>query len=185
MVFDSTGRRGGEERQVELHWQVDPSDPLLQKRKVLLFGAIDTAAAKIVISKLIHLDQKSSKPIDLFLMTPGGDMTAAIGIEQVMRSLRSPVNTIAIGECSSAGAFLLAAGTGKRIALEGTVIVIHGMQFAGTPPPGAPENLQGYYTSFWAKKARLPKEWLPLPPGEVHVFTAQQAVDFGVVDRVD
>jgi len=185
MVFGTGRLVGDQERRVELDWVLDPSDPLLEKRKILLFGAIDTASARIVITKLLYLSEKSRRPIDLFLMTPGGDMTAAIGIEQVIRSLRAPVNTIAIGECSSAGAFLLAAGTGERVALRGTTIVIHGMEFSGKPPAGAPENLQGYYTDFWQTRSRLPAEWLPLPPGQLHVFTAEQAKQFGIVDKVE
>ena len=168
----------------ERAWSLDPSDPLLKSRTILLFGRIDAASAEVCIAKLLHLADLNSRPIDLFLMTPGGEMTAAIAIEQIIRSIRAPVNTIAIGECSSAGAFLLAAGTGERIALRGTTIVVHGMQFRGDPPPGAPENLQAYYTGFWQAQTRLPQAWLPLAPGAVHALTAVEAKKFGVVDRI-
>lgn len=189
-VFLTTGcvfleRRDTDEADAaQRYWTLDPNDPLLEKRTVLLFGRIDSASAEICIAKLLHLAARSTRPIDLYLLTPGGEMTAAIAIEQVMRGLRAPVNTIAIGECSSAGAFLLAAGTGKRTAVRGTTIVLHGMQFTGDPPPGAPENLQNYYTGFWLEEASLPEAWLPMAPGAVHALTAREALRFGVVDAV-
>jgi len=171
----------------QLDTRVDFNDPLLNSRKILLFGSIDQQTADVAIQKLLFLDSKGHDPIDLFLETPGGDMKYAWAIEQTIRFIHSPVNTYALSECNSGGAMLLAAGTGKRRAFHGAVIVIHGLQpgVAGDKPPTAyVGDIQDSYTDFWHKSAKLPESWLPLPFGIFHILTAEQALKCGIVDEV-
>ena len=164
---------------------VDFADPVLNDRKILLFGPIDQRAAEVVIREFLYLDGKSHEPIDFYLKSPGGDMQYSFAIEQTMRLLRSRVNTYALSECNSGGAVLLAAGTGKRSALHGTMIVIHGIAFHGNkPPPVYTAGMQDIYTEFWRKHTRLPQSWRPLPFDSLHILTAEHALEYGVVDEV-
>ena len=164
--------------------RVDFTDPVLNRRQILLFGPIDQRMAELTIQKLLFLDGKSHAPIDLFLQTPGGELKSAMAIEQVLSLIKSPLNTYALSECNSGGTMLLAAGTGKRRAFRGAVFIVHGLLVSGKPPPGLTERLQDAYTHFWHKRSRLPDSWLPLPPGIEHVLSAEQALEYGLVDEI-
>ena len=164
--------------------RVDFADPVLNSRQILLFGAIDQRTAEIAIQKLLFLDGKNHNPIDLYLQTPGGDTKYAFAIEETMRLVHSPVNTYALSECNSGGAMLLAAGTGKRRAFHGAVIILHGLVVHGNPPAGFVERIQDSYTDFWRKRTHLPQSWLPLPFGSERVLTAGQSLEYGIIDEV-
>jgi ATP-dependent Clp protease, protease subunit len=164
--------------------RVDFSDPVLANRQIILCGLIDQRAAQETIEKLLFLDAKSHDPIDLLLHTPGGEIKHAMAIEQAMRLVRSPVNTCALFECNSGGAVLLAAGTGKRKAFRGAVIVVHGLTSHGKPPPDFTKLIQDTYTQFWRTRARLPNSWLPMPPGVLHFLSVEQALEYGLVDEI-
>ena len=164
--------------------RLDYSDPILNDRKILLFGPIDARTAELTIQKLLYLDGKSHDPIDLFLQTPGGQVKSGMAIEQIMRLLQSPVNTWALSECNSGGAFLLAAGTGKRRAFRGAVMMVHGLQVRGPIPSDFVERLEKGYTEFWRKRTRLPESWLPLSRDIEHHLSAEEAMAYGLVDEV-
>lgn len=163
---------------------VDYADPVLNQRRVLLFGPIDQQAAELTIQKLLFLDGKSHDPIDLFLQTPGGELKPAMAIEQMMRVIRSPVNTYALSECNSGGAYLLAAGTGKRRAFRGALIMVHGVSSHDNPPQDFVKVLSEGYDDFWRKHARLPESWFPMWSGTNHFLSAKQALEYGLVDEV-
>jgi len=164
--------------------QIDFTDPVLNQRQILLLGDITPRVAEVTIQKLLYLDGKSHEPIDLYLQTPGGEMKSAFAIEQTIRLLKSPLNTYALSECNSGGAMLLAAGTGKRRAFHGAIVIIHGLKIQGKVPPDFVEWVQGAYTEFWRKKTRLPAAWLPLPYDIKHTLSAEQALEYGVVDEL-
>ena len=164
--------------------RVDFSDPILNDRKILLFGPIDARTAELTIRELLYLDGKSHEPIDLLLQTPGGQVKSGMAIEQVMRLLQSPVNTWALSECNSGGAFQLAAGTGKRRAFRGAVMMVHGLQVHGPIPKDFVERLDKGYTEFWRERTRLPESWLPMPRGVEHHLSADEALAYGLVDEV-
>jgi ATP-dependent Clp protease, protease subunit len=163
---------------------IDFSDPVLNQRRVFLVGSITEATAAQAIRQLLFLDAQNNRPIDLYLMTPGGDLKATFAVEHAMRQVRSPINTCAIGECNSGGAVLLAAGTGERRAFGDTTVVIHGMEVKNKPPTKYVELTQEAYTAFWRRHARLPKSWLPIPHGKLFVVTAREALEFGVIDKI-
>jgi ATP-dependent Clp protease protease subunit len=160
------------------------SDPVLNQRRIILFGEVTETAAEEVIQKLFYLDAQEDKPIDLYLMTAGGDLKAAFSVENAMQLIRSRVNTHAFSECNSAGAVLLAAGTGERVAFRGAMIVIHGFEIHGKPHEDYVEGTQAYYTAFWRHRAKLPAQWLPIPPNTLHFLTAEEALEYGVVDKI-
>jgi ATP-dependent protease ClpP protease subunit len=163
---------------------VDFADPVLNRRQILLFGDIDEKAAERTIQKLLFLEGKGHEPIDLYLMTPGGEFKSAFAIEHVMRSIKSLVNTYALSECNSGGAVLLAAGTGRRKAFRGATVIVHGMKVRGKPPVELTRQIQDGYTRFWRERARLPESWLPLPPDILHVLSAEQALEYRIVDEI-
>jgi ATP-dependent Clp protease protease subunit len=164
--------------------RVDYADPVLNSRKILLFGPVDEEAAELTIQKLLYLDEKSHEPIDLLLQTPGGEIKAALAIEQTMRLIQSPVNTCALSECNSAGLILLAGGTGKRQIFQRAVVVVHGLTVHGRAPAEYVNKIQELYTEFWRQHAHLPESWLPLPEGVNHVLSAAQAVRYGLADDI-
>lgn len=167
--------------------RVDFTDPVLNSRKILLFGPIDQQAGEITIQKLLFLDGRGHDPIDLFLETPGGDMKYGWAIRQTMGLIHSPVNTYALSECNSAGALLLAAGTGKRRAFHDSVIVIHGLKPGvgdDKPPVDFVTDFQKNYTEFWRERAKLPQDWLPLPFDSLRILTSEQALEYGIIDEV-
>jgi ATP-dependent Clp protease, protease subunit len=163
---------------------VDFNDPVLNHRQILLFGMLDQRTAEITIQKLLYLDAKNHEPIDIYLQTPGGEFKDAMAIEQTMRLIQSPVNTYAMSECNSGGVVLLAAGTGKRRAFHGAVVIVHGMKIVGQAPADLIDRVQDAYTDFWRQHAKLPEAWLPLPRDIMHVLSAEQALEFGLVDEV-
>jgi len=164
--------------------RTDFSDPVLNQRRVLVVGNITEATGAEAIRQLLFLDAQSDEPIDLYLMTPGGDLKVAFAIMHTFGTMRSRVNTCALGECNSAGAVLLAAGTGLRKAFPDSIVVIHGMGVSRNPPAQYVELTQASYTAFWRCRTRLPDSWLPIPQGGLHFLTAQQALDYGVIDRI-
>jgi ATP-dependent Clp protease protease subunit len=107
--------------------QYDIFSRLLKDRVIFLGEAIDNSVANVVVGQMLFLE--SSEPerdIHLYINSPGGIVTAGMAILDTMRFIKSPVCTICIGEASSMGAVLLAAGAkGKRFSLPNARIMIH------------------------------------------------------------
>ncbi|MDE5855771.1 MAG: ATP-dependent Clp protease proteolytic subunit [Anaeroplasmataceae bacterium] len=98
---------------------------LLQDRIILLVGEIDDHMSSLLISQLLYLDSVSHEDIDIYISSPGGSITAGLGIFDTLHHINSKVNTIVVGMAASMAAFLLASGTGKRYALPHSEIMIH------------------------------------------------------------
>jgi ATP-dependent Clp protease protease subunit len=100
---------------------------LLRERIVFLGQAIEPEVANLVVAQLLFLDaEEPGKDLNLYINSPGGDMTALFAIHDTMRFLQSDVATICIGQAASAAAVLLAAGTpGKRFTLPNARVLIH------------------------------------------------------------
>jgi len=100
---------------------------LLKDRIIFLGDPIEDHIANLVIAQLLFLAaEDSEKDINLYINSPGGVVTAGLAIYDTMQYLKCPVSTICIGQASSMGALLLAAGTkGKRFALPHARIMIH------------------------------------------------------------
>jgi len=96
---------------------------LLGKREILLFGEVDTDTSKEVVKSLRLLGHKR-KSITLWINSPGGDVTNGIAIIDSIRTIRSPVVTITIGEACSMTAFIFIVGD-KRIITKNSIIMFH------------------------------------------------------------
>jgi ATP-dependent Clp protease protease subunit len=100
---------------------------LLRDRIVFLGTALDDAVANLVVAQLLFLEgEDPERPINLYINSPGGDMTALFAIHDTMQFLRAPVSTMCVGQAASAAAVLLAAGApGKRFVLPNARVLIH------------------------------------------------------------
>jgi ATP-dependent Clp protease, protease subunit len=100
---------------------------LLKDRVIFLGSPIDDAVANTVIAQLLFLESEDkTKDIKLYINTPGGSVTAGLAIYDTMHYVKPDVTTICVGQASSMGAVLLAAGApGKRFALPNSEILLH------------------------------------------------------------
>ncbi|MBS3960102.1 MAG: ATP-dependent Clp endopeptidase proteolytic subunit ClpP [Xanthomonadaceae bacterium] len=100
---------------------------LLKERVVFLVGPVDDYMANVVVAQLLFLEADNpEKDISLYINSPGGIVTAGLAIYDTMRFIKPDVSTICVGQASSMGAFLLAAGAkGKRYALPNSRVMIH------------------------------------------------------------
>lgn len=100
---------------------------LLEDRIVFLTGEVNDVSADIVIAQLIYLEGKDpEKDISLYINSPGGSVTAGMGIYDTMNYIKCDVQTICVGMAASMGAFLLSSGAkGKRFSLPNSEIMIH------------------------------------------------------------
>merc|ERR1711937_630398 len=106
---------------------VDIYNRLYRERIIFLGSEIDDELANQVIGVMLYLDSEdSSKPIYLYINSPGGSVTAGLAIYDTMKYVKSDLVTICVGLAASMGAFLLSAGTkSKRLALPHSRIMIH------------------------------------------------------------
>ncbi len=118
MVIEQTGRT---ERAFDIYSR------LLKDRIVFIGSPIDDQVANLVIAQLLFLEAEDpEKDINLYINTPGGYVTSGLAIYDTIKFIKPDVATICIGQASSMGAILLAAGTkGKRSALPNSRIMIH------------------------------------------------------------
>ena len=107
--------------------QWDIFSRLLSDRIIMLFDSIDRNTACVIISQLLFLESMdSTKDIRIYINSPGGSVDAGLAIYDTIRHIKCDVSTVCVGEASSMGAFLLAAGTkGKRYSLANSSIMIH------------------------------------------------------------
>ena len=100
---------------------------LLKERIVFLVGPVNDSVASLVTAQLLFLESENpNKEINFYINSPGGLVTAGLGIYDTMQYINSPVSTLCIGQASSMGSFLLAAGEkGKRYSLPNSRIMVH------------------------------------------------------------
>lgn len=118
MVIEQSGRG---ERSYDIYSR------LLEERIIFITGEINDTTADIVVAQLIYLEGKDAdKPINIYINSPGGSVTAGLAIYDTMNYIKCDVSTICIGLAASMGAFLLSSGTkGMRYALPNAEIMIH------------------------------------------------------------
>ncbi|KDP42914.1 hypothetical protein JCGZ_23856 [Jatropha curcas] len=100
---------------------------LLKERIVCINGPINDDTSHVVVAQLLFLESENpSKPIHMYLNSPGGQVTAGLAIYDTMQYIRSPINTICMGQAASMASLLLAAGAkGERKSLPNATIMIH------------------------------------------------------------
>ena len=166
---------------------------LLKDRIIFVGSAIDDNVSNIIIAQLLFLEADDpDKDIHLYINSPGGVVTAGLAIYDTMQYIRPDVSTICIGQASSMGALLLAAGaSGKRYALPNARIMIH-QPMGGFQ--GQASDVEIHAKEILFLKARL-NEIMALHTGQKieaiekdtdrdNFFSAEQAVAYGLVDKV-
>ena len=166
---------------------------LLSDRIIVLSDQVNDTTASLVVAQLLFLEsQDSEKDISLYINSPGGSVTAGLAIYDTMNYIKCDVSTICVGMAASMGAFLLSSGAkGKRIALPNAEIMIH-QPSAGTQ--GKVTDMESDVEHFLRIKKNL-NEILANNTGKTageikaaserdHWMTAQEALDFGLIDKI-
>ena len=166
---------------------------LLRERVVFLGTAIDDDVANLVVAQLLHLEAEDpEKDIQMYVNSPGGVVYAGLAIYDTMRFIKPDVATICCGIAMSAGSLILAGGAdGKRSALPNSRILIHqpsgGFQGQATDIQiHARETLalRERLEEIYAQHTGQPQEQISLDLERDRYFTADQAKEYGLIDRV-
>lgn len=166
---------------------------LLKDRIIFLGAPIDDIFANLIIAQLLFLEAEDpEKDINLYVNSPGGSVTAGLGIYDTMQYVKPPINTICLGQAASMGAFLLTAGTkGKRFALPNARVMIHqpmgGFQGQATEIDiHAREilKIRERLNEIMAKHTGQSLEKIALDTERDHFMSAEEAKRYGLIDEV-
>ena len=166
---------------------------LLKERIVFLVGTVSDNIASLVTAQFLFLESENpKKEIFFYINSPGGLVTSGLGIYDTMQYIKSPVSTLCIGQASSMGSFLLAAGEkGKRFSLPNSRIMVH-QPSAGFQ--GQATDIQIHAKEILSLKERLNKIYSKHTGQSIKeisqalerdkFMTAEEAKDFGLIDSV-
>jgi len=186
MVVEQTGRG---ERSYDIYSR------LLKDRIVMLTGEVNDMTANLVVAQMLFLEsQNNSDPINFYINSPGGAVTAGLGIYDTMQFIKSPVSTIVMGQACSMGSFLAQAGeAGHRLVLPNSRTMIH--QPSGGAGGQATDmeiqvqeilKMKKNLTEIYVKHNSVGKTYEELAAAmeRDNFMSAQEAVDFGLADKV-
>jgi len=166
---------------------------LLKERIIFLVGPVNDAVATLITAQLLFLESESpKKEISFYINSPGGLVTSGLGIYDTMQYIKPPVSTLCIGQASSMGSFLLAAGEkGKRFSLPNSRIMVH-QPSAGFQ--GQATDIEIHAKEILALKDRLNKIYSKhTKKSEPDIkkalerdkfMTPEEAKQFGLIDEV-
>lgn len=166
---------------------------LLQERIIFVGTEIDDGVANVVMAQLLHLaDVAPDREVSLYVNSPGGSFTALMAIYDTMQFVQAPVATYCLGQAASAAAVLLAAGeSGRRFALRHSRVLLHQPSAGGQ---GTVSDLALQADELLRVRSQVEEvlsrhtgrsiEQLRLDTDRDKVLTAEQAVEFGIVDHV-
>ena len=166
---------------------------LLNDRIIMLNDEVNNTTASLVVAQLLYLEgQDPDKDISLYINSPGGVITAGMAIYDTMQYIKCDVSTICMGMAASMGAFLLAAGAkGKRYALPNAEIMIHqpsgGAQGQATDIQIQAERIlqmKKSLNTILAERTGQPYEVICKDTERDNFMTAQQAMEYGLIDKV-
>jgi len=166
---------------------------LLKERIIFLNGQVDDNVANLIVAQMLFLESEApDKDIYLYINSPGGLVTAGMAIYDTMNYIRCDVSTLCVGQAASMGAHLLSAGKkGKRYALPNARVMIHqplgGFQGQATDIEiHAREiiKLKQRLNEMMAEHTGQPLEKLADDVERDYFLTAEEAKDYGLVDRV-
>jgi ATP-dependent Clp protease protease subunit len=184
MVIERTARG---EREFDIYSR------LLNERIIFLGTPIDDQVANLVVAQLLHLESEDpDKDISIYINSPGGSIYAGLAIYDTMNFVKPDIHTMCVGVAMSMGSLLLAAGTkGKRACLPNSRILIH-QPSAGFE--GQSTDIEIHAREILAIRARtdeiyaehtgLSKEQVRADMERDRFFTAEQALEYGLIDRV-
>jgi ATP-dependent Clp protease protease subunit len=185
MVVEQTNRG---ERAYDLYSR------LLKEHIIFLGTPIDDTIANLICAQLLHLESENpDKDINIYINSPGGDITALFAIYDTMQYIKPDVSTYCVGQAASMAAVLLAAGAkGKRTLLPNSRVLIHQPWLQGLG--GQQSDIEIHARDLMQMRGRLDeilafhtgrnKEEVHLDTERDRILSADEAVAYGIVDRV-
>ncbi|MFH1201889.1 MAG: ATP-dependent Clp endopeptidase proteolytic subunit ClpP [Candidatus Omnitrophota bacterium] len=185
MVVEQTSR--GYERAYDIYSR------LLKDRIVFIGTAIDDVVANLVIAQILFLQMEDvNKDINIYVNSPGGSITAGLAVYDTMQFVKPDICTYCLGQASSMGALLLAAGTkGKRFCLPHARIMIH-QPWGGVQGQAADISIQtkeilrlrDRINELLSSHTGQPLERIQKDTDRDYFMSAQEAKDYGLIDEV-
>ena len=166
---------------------------LLNDRIIMLNGQVDDASASVIIAQLLFLEgQDPDKDISFYINSPGGSVSAGLAIYDTMQYIKCDVSTICMGMAASMGAFLLSSGAkGKRYALPNSEIMIH-QPLGGAQGQASDiiihanhiKRTRSNLNKILSENTGKPIEVIEQDTERDNFMTAQEAADYGLIDKV-
>jgi len=166
---------------------------LLKDRIIFLGSAIDDDVANLIIAQLLFLAAEDpEKDIHLYINSPGGSVTAGMGIFDTMQFIKPDVSTICVGMAASMGSLLLTAGApGKRFALPNSEIMIH-QPLGGVRGQASDIKIHADWivktkqklNQIYVDRTGQPYEKIERDTDRDNFMSAEEAVKYGLVDKV-
>ena len=166
---------------------------LLKERIVFVVGPINDSVASLVTAQLLFLESEDpKKEISLYINSPGGLVTAGLGIYDTMQYIKPEISTLCIGQAASMGSFLLAAGAkGKRFSLPNSRIMVHqpsaGFQGQATDieiHANEVLSLKKRLNEIYSKHTGKSVDEIKTSLERDNFMTPDNAKDFGLIDKV-
>lgn len=171
----------------------DVFSKLLRDRIIILGDEIDDDLSNSIVAQLLLLDSENSeKDIMMYINSPGGSITAGMAIYDTMQLVKADVATVCFGEAASMGAFLLSSGKkGKRMSLPQARIMIH-QPLGGAKGQATDIELEAkeilrmktMLNEILSQNTGCPLEKIKEDTERDHYFSASQAVEYGLIDKV-
>jgi len=166
---------------------------LLSERIIFVGTEIDDGVANVVMAQMLHLEALSTdQDIEIYLNSPGGSYTALMAIYDTMQFIQADVATTCMGQAASAAAILLAAGAaGKRAVLSHSRVLLHQPSTGGQGTLSDLElqarevlRIRAQAEELLSQHTGQPVDRIRLDTDRDKVFTAEEAVAYGLADRV-
>ena len=184
MVVETSGRG---ERAYDIYSR------LLKERVVFLVGEVNDHTANLIVAQMLFLESENpDKDIHFYINSPGGSISAGMAIYDTMQFIKPQVSTLCIGMAASMGAFLLQAGEkGKRFALPNSTVMIH-QPLGGFRGQASDIEIHAKYIlslrerlyTLMAQHTGRTVEEIARDSERDNFLTAQEAMDYGLVDQV-
>ena len=165
---------------------------LLKDRIIFLGQEVDDYITNLIIAQMLFLDKEDGHlPIEFYINSPGGSVSAGLALYDVMHTISAPVNTTCVGLAASMGAVLLAGGTGTRASLKHSRIMIHQVSsgFRGTSADiriqvNETNKLEEQLFQILADKTGQTKETIAKDCDRDYYMSADEAKAYGLIDTV-
>ncbi|MBF4476337.1 ATP-dependent Clp protease, protease subunit [Rhodococcus rhodochrous J3] len=172
----------------------NPYNKLFEERIIFLGVQVDDASANDVMAQLLVLESLDpDRDITMYINSPGGSFTSLMAIYDTMQYVRADITTVCLGQAASAAAVLLAAGTpGKRLALPNARVLIHQPATGGIQGQVSDleiqaaeiERMRTLMENTLSKHTGKDPEQIRKDTDRDKILTAEQAVEYGLIDRV-
>ena len=165
---------------------------LLKDRIIMLDTDVNQMSASLIVAQMLFLESSNKeKPINFYINSPGGSVTAGMSIYDTMQLIKCPVHTIVIGMAASMGSFLASAVTGTRMVIPNSRHMIH-QPLGGTSGQASDVEIQYKELQFWkdkltelyAKHTGQSVDILRADMDRDNFMSAERAVEYGLADRI-